>query len=317
MKLFILTALLTLQTLWAASGLDGGIKIQYGANANTNIVTHVTISPASSGGTNLHAGAIQVTNTLTLGAGATAATLATDTNGTIQATSIAASDNPLFQVKGIGATNQAILGPAGTLYLGNGINVFNGGVIYDGDNIVSYHSPAYDGHSDWAMIVGATELQTEIGGAYSDVYFNGNENETAGYAEMIMETSSANDVDRNRWTIHAEVGTNQKFQFTGGDSTGNGGTLVSFTPLVADGTTPYQMLVSSNHTSGNLAEWGRLGDTPKIQLTWDGAIMLAATTNQITFGATNTVPSNTNAVRWISVKIAGDSSVYGIPLAKY
>ena len=235
--------------------------------------------------TNGYSGVLTVRTQINLGLSGVEATLATDTNGTIQATSVAASDSPLLQVKGIGNTNQAILGPAGTLYLGNGINVFNGGVIYDGDNIVSYHSPVYDGHSDWAMIVGATELQTEIGGAYSDVYFNGNENETSGYAEMIMETSSANDVDRNRWTIHAEVGTNQKFQFTGGDSTGNGGTLVSFTPLVADGTTPYQMLVSSNHTIGNLAEWGRLGDTPKIQLKWDGAVQTSVPT-----GATNAQP---------------------------
>lgn len=46
-----------------------------------------------------------------------------------------------------------------------------------------------------------------------------------------------------------------------------------------------------------------------------GVITLAGTTNQITFGATNTAPVSSAApTKWISVQVAGESAVYRLPL---
>lgn len=45
-------------------------------------------------------------------------------------------------------------------------------------------------------------------------------------------------------------------------------------------------------------------------------LTLTGTTNQIIFGGTNTPPVSTNLVRWISVKIAGDTNIWKLGLAK-
>lgn len=55
--------------------------------------------------------------------------------------------------------------------------------------------------------------------------------------------------------------------------------------------------------------------TNKFSIAYDGAITLAGTTNQVTFGATNTAPVSAVApTKWISVKVAGESAVYRLPL---
>ena len=43
---------------------------------------------------------------------------------------------------------------------------------------------------------------------------------------------------------------------------------------------------------------------------------ISGTTNQITFGATNTPPASTNPVVWISVTVSGDTNQYRLPLMK-
>jgi len=48
----------------------------------------------------------------------------------------------------------------------------------------------------------------------------------------------------------------------------------------------------------------------------NGALVLACTTNQITFGATNSAPVSTNSVKWISVAVVGDTNVYRLGLCK-
>ena len=47
----------------------------------------------------------------------------------------------------------------------------------------------------------------------------------------------------------------------------------------------------------------------------NGAVNVAATTNQIQFGGTNTAPANlTNIVKWISVKVGAETNAYRLPL---
>jgi 6-phosphogluconolactonase (cycloisomerase 2 family) len=49
----------------------------------------------------------------------------------------------------------------------------------------------------------------------------------------------------------------------------------------------------------------------------DGSVFSAATTNQLTFGATNSAPANgSNVVNWVSVRVVGDTNTYRLPLYK-
>lgn len=53
-----------------------------------------------------------------------------------------------------------------------------------------------------------------------------------------------------------------------------------------------------------------------FQVTSAGAVVTYATTNQLVFGASNTAPSDTNLVLWISVQVQGDTNIYRLGLAK-
>lgn len=49
----------------------------------------------------------------------------------------------------------------------------------------------------------------------------------------------------------------------------------------------------------------------------NGSVFIGATTNQVSYGATNSAPVNTsNAVAWISVQVNNDTNVYRLPLYK-
>lgn len=49
----------------------------------------------------------------------------------------------------------------------------------------------------------------------------------------------------------------------------------------------------------------------------NGSVLLAATTNVVTYGGTNSAPVNTtNAAVWISVAVKGDTNSYRLPLYK-
>lgn len=52
------------------------------------------------------------------------------------------------------------------------------------------------------------------------------------------------------------------------------------------------------------------------KLTNISATTISATTNQITFGATNTAPADTNVVLWVSVRVSGDTNAYRLGLTK-
>jgi len=54
----------------------------------------------------------------------------------------------------------------------------------------------------------------------------------------------------------------------------------------------------------------------RTNLVVTGQLTVAGTTNQIIFGATNTPPTSTNLVKWVSVQVAGDTNVYRLGLAK-
>lgn len=92
---------------------------------------------------------------------------------------------------------------------------------------------------------------------------------------------------------------------------------IHFEPTRADGNTPYILNTSILHTSGNLFEI-RNADTLKFRIDYSGAIgavFIAGTTNQVTFGGTNTAPMiTTNAAKWISVQVSGFTNAYRIGL---
>lgn len=56
-------------------------------------------------------------------------------------------------------------------------------------------------------------------------------------------------------------------------------------------------------------------ETNAVTITGAGAITLAGTTNQVTFGGTNTAPvSDVAPAKWISVQVSGRTNAYRIPL---
>ncbi len=53
----------------------------------------------------------------------------------------------------------------------------------------------------------------------------------------------------------------------------------------------------------------------KFRVNTNGSVVLAGTTNQVTFGATNTAPAvTTNVAKWISVQVGSFTNAYRIPL---
>lgn len=90
MRLIALTLLCTFcLTARAATTITGGVLAASDTTGTNARPSAVTITAR----TNLASGTLQVTNVVTLGAGATAATLQTDTNGTIRVTSAASDGN--------------------------------------------------------------------------------------------------------------------------------------------------------------------------------------------------------------------------------
>jgi hypothetical protein len=47
-----------------------------------------------------------------------------------------------------------------------------------------------------------------------------------------------------------------------------------------------------------------------------GRLVLGNGTNQVTFAGTNSAPANTNAVKWLSVQVAGETNAYRLPLCE-
>jgi len=84
------------------------------------------------------------------------------------------------------------------------------------------------------------------------------------------------------------------------------------------GTNPnYQnaVLLLDNRDSALPLIIARNNGTTKFSVSTNGQMSLAGTTNQVTFGATNTAPSvTTNAAKWISVQVSGFTNAYRIPL---
>lgn len=71
-----------------------------------------------------------------------------------------------------------------------------------------------------------------------------------------------------------------------------------------------------NWTMGN-TELGYLANGGSSSMAWTvSALTIGATTNQVTFAATNTTPAAADIVKWVSVRVAGDTNAYRIGLAK-
>lgn len=46
------------------------------------------------------------------------------------------------------------------------------------------------------------------------------------------------------------------------------------------------------------------------------ALTITGTTNQIIFGGTNAAPNSTNVIKWVSVRITGETNVYRLGLCQ-
>lgn len=73
------------------------------------------------------------------------------------------------------------------------------------------------------------------------------------------------------------------------------------------------------HGTNQVAPYYRAGNGTNtiFAVNADGSLYLNATTNQVTFGATNIAPVNTsNVVGWVSVQVSGNTNLYRLPLYK-
>jgi len=94
----------------------------------------------------------------------------------------------------------------------------------------------------------------------------------------------------------------------------SGTTRVIINPTAADGSPIASFDSSVLHTTGPQFSLSN-SNAPIFTVDFSGAITLAGTTNQITFGGTNTPPVSAVApTKWISVKVAGEGAVYRVPL---
>ena len=72
---------------------------------------------------------------------------------------------------------------------------------------------------------------------------------------------------------------------------------------------------STNSVSQAIVIKNEIGTAGSIGM--KGQLSISATTNQLSFGATNSAPVNTtNIAQWVSVQVAGDTNAYRLPLYK-
>ncbi len=83
-----------------------------------------------------------------------------------------------------------------------------------------------------------------------------------------------------------------------------------------NGDLPYYFNTGTNVvSSSNILSAFANANTNKFAITGEGAITLSGTTNQVTFGGTNTAPADTtNVAKWISVQVSGFTNAYRIGL---
>jgi hypothetical protein len=85
--------------------------------------------------------------------------------------------------------------------------------------------------------------------------------------------------------------------------------------ITTDGTSPAITIVAPSGNQPILLAHD--GTNRVVSISDKGVLNIAAQTNQIVWGATNTAPANTNnATKWVSVQVAGDTNAYRLPLYK-
>jgi hypothetical protein len=85
-------------------------------------------------------------------------------------------------------------------------------------------------------------------------------------------------------------------------------------PMQDNGDAPY-VFDTLGSVNGTILSDFRVGSVSKAQISSDGQLTLAGTTNQVIFGGTNTPPVSTAApTKWISVQVQGETAIYRIPL---
>lgn len=305
MRNLLLALLVLLPALTRGAVLNNGILAASDTTGTNATVRSVTIT----GSTNLWAGTLNATNDITLdGVSLTnRLNLWTNNAGTLHNT---VATNLTFQS---GSTNV--------------LEVSNVGQIYSGAGARAFRTPA-----DYDRIVGYSESGPV------DLYLqSGTNSNPHAYYDVYLDPSSASFWDFGgdamggiAGSIYSQIGPAARESFTWwqdgssvveiGFNATDGATInvvnrFKALPQIADGSTPYLEDTSVAHSSGYLHETRNNG-TNKFSVDWQGAITLAATTNQVIFGGTNTAPSGsiTTPAKWISVQVQGEATVYRIPL---
>lgn len=155
----------------------------------------------------------------------------------------------------------------------------------------------------------------------SDVYFQNTADidlESGQFQTKILHSATDG---TNVWDFTVDIGTTTSFpsgpraklELTGQAANGDSGNFKA--DILADaGSAAMVLNTAIAHTSGNLVEV-KNKDSAKFSVSHAGAITLAGTTNQIIFGATNSLPADTNAiVTWISVQVTGLTNQFRLPL---
>ncbi len=190
-------------------------------------------------------------------------------------TAVTWTDGFLAALKNHG-TNQALIDYVGSYYGGVHAWDFDGGSI---PSLVLLGESAIDGSGQTRLIL---ESIDDYNSTTNDVY--------------IQFTTSPTDA---------------VLTFAGAS------TLLNFHPTVAStgSSSAYTFNTSTNLLAGDLIAKFQNNGTNKFTISNLGQITLAGTTNQVTFGATNSAPSSSAApTKWISVTVSGDAGVYRLPL---
>jgi len=93
-------------------------------------------------------------------------------------------------------------------------------------------------------------------------------------------------------------------------------TTIAPIKIVSDGSQVPITVVMPNATQPILLAHD--GTNRVVSINSLGVLSIAATTNQIVFGKTNSAPLNTstNSMVWVSVQVYGDTNAYRLPLYK-
>lgn len=260
LKVILLLAL-AFNAVQAVTVIDGGVLAASDTTGTNARPSAVTITAR----TNLASGTLQVTNVVTLGAGATAATLQTDTNGTLKVTGTPTLDN-IFNV-GVLMELFATNTPCVYVRTSGGINVGDqaGTAGYTAEKNQGFHSILLNDLSPNASAndltleaySNATDAGNLVNGALVDIAVG--PGALTGFSTAFTDTFSF-DKDGNPSGVH--INSQAPYANDGSSPLASVDILVSgfisyktrLNPTASDGQTPYIFSTSVAHTSGNIGE---------------------------------------------------------------